>query len=66
MRLNHVAISVKDMERSLAFWRDALGLQLIEDSMLSGPDMDMAVMEAGTSVRMVILAVLRSGLFMCG
>ena len=56
MRLNHVAISVKDMERSLAFWRDALGLQLIEDSMLSGPDLDMALMEAGTGVRMVILA----------
>lgn len=56
MRLNHVAISVKDMERSLAFWRDALGLQLIQDRMLSGPDLDMALMETGTSVRMVILA----------
>jgi len=56
MRLNHVAISVKDMERSLDFWRDALGLQLIQDRMLSGPDLDMALMETGTSVRMVILA----------
>lgn len=56
MRLNHVAISVKDMERSLAFWRDALGLQLIQDTMLSGPDLDMALMETRTSVRMVILA----------
>lgn len=56
MRLNHVAISVKDMERSLAFWRDALGLQLIQDRVLSGPDLEMALMETETSVRMVILA----------
>ena len=56
MRLNHVAISVKDMERSLAFWSGALGLQLIEDSVLSGPDLDMGLMETGTSVRMVVLA----------
>ena len=27
MRLHHVAISVKDMERSLVFYRDGLGLE---------------------------------------
>jgi lactoylglutathione lyase len=26
--LNHVSVTVRDMERSLAFWRDGLGLQL--------------------------------------
>ncbi|MCX6059831.1 MAG: methylmalonyl-CoA epimerase [Chloroflexi bacterium] len=28
--VNHVAIVVEDMEKSLLFWRDALGLQLHE------------------------------------
>ena len=29
-RINHVAVVVEDMEKSLAFWRDALGLQMTE------------------------------------
>lgn len=29
-RINHVAIVVDDMEKSLAFWRDALGIELHE------------------------------------
>lgn len=29
-RINHVAIVVDDMQRSLAFWRDVLGLKLAE------------------------------------
>lgn len=29
-RINHVAIVVDDMEQSLAFWRDALGIELHE------------------------------------
>lgn len=28
--LNHVAVVVEDMEKSLAFWRDALGIELHE------------------------------------
>ena len=28
--INHVAVVVDDMEKSLAFWRDALGIQLQE------------------------------------
>jgi len=31
MRLHHVAISVKDMESSIAFYRDALGLTIFQD-----------------------------------
>lgn len=56
MRLNHVAIAVKDMENSLAFYRDALGLAVIEDAVISGPDLDMAVMETGARIRMVMFA----------
>jgi methylmalonyl-CoA/ethylmalonyl-CoA epimerase len=29
-RINHVAIVVDDMEKSLAFWRDTLGIELHE------------------------------------
>jgi methylmalonyl-CoA/ethylmalonyl-CoA epimerase len=29
-RINHVAVVVEDMERALAFWRDALGIALHE------------------------------------
>ena len=28
--INHVAVVVEDMEKSLSFWRDALGIQLHE------------------------------------
>lgn len=33
MKVNHVAIAVADLDSALAFWRDALGLQLdhVED-----------------------------------
>ena len=30
-KVNHTGISVTDMERSLAFYRDALGLRLVMD-----------------------------------
>ncbi|HXF86408.1 MAG TPA: methylmalonyl-CoA epimerase [Anaerolineales bacterium] len=29
-RINHVAVVVDDMEKALAFWRDALGMELHE------------------------------------
>jgi methylmalonyl-CoA/ethylmalonyl-CoA epimerase len=29
-QINHVAVVVEDMEKSLAFWRDALGIELHE------------------------------------
>ncbi len=29
-RINHVAVVVDDMQKSLAFWRDALGMDLAE------------------------------------
>lgn len=56
MRLHHVAISVKDMERSLAFYRDALGLTVFQDEMISGPDLDRALMETGARLRMVVVS----------
>lgn len=29
-KLNHIAVAVKDIDASLVFWRDALGLELAE------------------------------------
>lgn len=55
MELHHVAITVKEMERSLAFYRDALGLKVLADSVVSGPEIDTAVMEIGANLRMVFL-----------
>lgn len=56
MCLHHVAISVKDMERSLAFYRDALGLTMFQDEIISGPDLDRALMETGARLRMVVVS----------
>ncbi len=56
MRFNHLAITVKDMEKSLVFYRDALGLKPTIDEIISGPDLDKAVMEPGARIRMVMLA----------
>ena len=55
MPLHHVAISVKDIERSIAFYRDALGMTVFQDEVISGPDVDMALMETDGHVRMVLL-----------
>ena len=56
MHLHHVAIAVGDMERSLAFYRDALGLAVFQDKVITGPDVDIALMETGARVRMVLVA----------
>ena len=56
MRLHHVAIAVKDMESSIAFYRDALGLSIFQDEVISGPDVETGLMEQGARVRMVLLA----------
>jgi catechol 2,3-dioxygenase-like lactoylglutathione lyase family enzyme len=42
MRLNHVGICVRDIEKSLASYRDALGLTLFQDELLTGPDVDVS------------------------
>ncbi len=54
---SHVCISVSDIERSLAFYRDGLGLDLVFDKRLEGPGMEAATGEAGARGRMVGLRV---------
>jgi catechol 2,3-dioxygenase-like lactoylglutathione lyase family enzyme len=55
MRWNHAAITVSDMEKSLSFYRDVLGFRLFMDEVVSGPDLDKALMETGVKIRMVML-----------
>lgn len=55
MLVNHVGISVTDMEKSIAFYRDGLGLILFLDQMVSGPDVDLHCNVKGGKFRMVLL-----------
>ena len=55
MRLNHVGICVKDVEKSIRFYRDAFGLTLYEDRILSGPEVDTVFNVKDGKLRMVLL-----------
>jgi catechol 2,3-dioxygenase-like lactoylglutathione lyase family enzyme len=55
MHVHHAAITVKDMEKSIAFYRDGLGLNVFQDEVISGPEVDRSLMESGAKVRMVLL-----------
>jgi glyoxylase I family protein len=50
---SHVCINVSDMERSLAFYRDVLGLRILFDVELAGPGMETVTGEGGARGRMV-------------
>jgi glyoxylase I family protein len=50
---SHVCIEVSDVERSLAFYRDVLGLRVIFDVALAGPGLDQVTGEGGARGRMV-------------
>jgi glyoxylase I family protein len=50
---SHVCVGVSDLERSLAFYRDGLGLRVIFDVELAGPGMESVTGEAGARGRMV-------------
>jgi len=55
MRLNHVGICVKDVEKSIEFYRDTLGLTLYDDRILSGPEVDTVFRVKDGKLRMVLL-----------
>jgi catechol 2,3-dioxygenase-like lactoylglutathione lyase family enzyme len=56
MRWSHVGITVRDMDRSLGFYRDALGLKIIMDEILSSPGLDTAVEKTDATIRAVVVA----------
>ena len=37
-RIDHVGVTVSDMDRALAFYRDLLGLRVIADATVAGPE----------------------------
>ena len=54
---SHVCVSVSDVERSLVFYRDVLGLEPAFDVALEGAGMESATGESGARGRMVGLKV---------
>lgn len=50
---SHVCIAVSDMEASLPFYRDVLGLAVFFDVELEGPSMEVVTGEPGARGRMV-------------
>jgi catechol 2,3-dioxygenase-like lactoylglutathione lyase family enzyme len=54
--VRHTGIVVSDMERSLGFYRDQLGLSVTSDELESGEFIDTILATPGTSVRTVKLA----------
>lgn len=55
MLVNHVGICVTDVDRSIEFYRDALGLTLFHDELISGPDVDLHCNVEHGRFRMVLL-----------
>ena len=51
----HVGITVPDMEKAIAFYRDVLGLKVIGDYSIEGEEISEMVREPGTKVRSVFL-----------
>ncbi len=62
MYIQHVCLVVKDMEKSLAFYRDALGLPVLadmvipNDEFMTGPVLDICFAETNAKSRFVALA----------
>jgi lactoylglutathione lyase len=52
----HASVVVSDMERSLRFYRDALGLTVTDDDRLTGPFVSAVTGLPGTDVRVVLLS----------
>ena len=61
--VNHVAVVVEDMEKSLLFWRDALGIQLHELRDVPAEQSQVAFLPvAGAEVELVMPTTTDSGI----
>jgi methylmalonyl-CoA/ethylmalonyl-CoA epimerase len=61
--LNHVAVVVEDMEKSLSFWRDALGIELHELRDVPAEQSQVAFLPvAGAEVELVMPTTTDSGI----
>jgi catechol 2,3-dioxygenase-like lactoylglutathione lyase family enzyme len=53
--LHHTSRTVSDMERSLPFYRDLLGLRVVLDTEMEGPMLEREVAMPGARLRLVLL-----------
>ena len=58
---SHVTVRVSDIDRSLAFYRDGLGLRVLFDRVLDGPGLEALTGAPGARGRMVGLLVPGAG-----
>ena len=54
--LHHTGLTISNLERSLRFWRDAMGMTVVVDQEKKGGYLEEIVGEPGAHVRMVHLA----------
>ena len=59
--VSHTAICVSDMEQSIAFYRDTLGMRIVSDVLLEGPRVDKIEGIRGMKARSVRLALDEGG-----
>ena len=55
MLVNHVGIAVTNVEKSIEFYQDALGLTLFQDQIIEGSDVDEHCEVKDGKFRMVLL-----------
>jgi catechol 2,3-dioxygenase-like lactoylglutathione lyase family enzyme len=53
--LDHIAVTVSDLDRSLAFYRDQLGLRVVEQHRLEGEGIETMAAKPGTIMQVVRL-----------
>lgn len=54
-QIYHVGLTVSDIDRSLAFYKDVLGLQFIGEILMEGPETDALFGRNGTKARVAYL-----------
>ncbi len=60
-RIHHTGLTVSNLDRSLAFWRDALGMQVVMSQEKEGGYLEAIVLEHGAHVKMAHLAFAPDG-----
>jgi catechol 2,3-dioxygenase-like lactoylglutathione lyase family enzyme len=57
VRLDHVSVTTADLERSIAFYRDVLGLPLVDRGELEGEELETLIDRSGARARWAELAL---------
>lgn len=54
-KMKHVGVSVADLDRSLAFYRDLLGMEVVVEESFAGPQYEMILRLKGAKGRVALL-----------